>query len=242
MLVRKWPLIFILLATILFFVGLIVNKKINNSKEKKTMPIKNQDTITLPQPKTIGQMSVEEAISKRRSRRDFKDQSLSLEQISQILWSAQGITDKEREFRSAPSAGALYPIEIYLVGGEKGVGDLAAGVYHFNADKFVLERLLSGDRRQDLKEAALNQEAVGQAPASLVITAMFERTTQKYGQRGERYVNLEAGHVAQNVYLQVETLGLGTVSIGAFDDNRVKEILSLPKETQPLYIMPIGRV
>lgn len=242
MLVRKWPLIFILLATILFLVGLIVNKKINNSKEKKTMPIKNQDTITLPQPKTIGQMSVEEAISKRRSRRDFKDQSLSLEQISQILWSAQGITDKEREFRSAPSAGALYPIEIYLVTGRDGVENLEAGVYHFNAEGYNLKRLLRGDLRQELAEVALGQEAVSLAPVSLVITAIFERTTQKYGARGERYVNLEAGHVAQNVYLQVETLGLGTVSIGAFDDNRVKEILSLPKEAQPLYIMPIGRV
>lgn len=242
MLTQKWPLIFVLLATILFLTSLMVNKKIGKQKETKTMPIKDSETISLPEPRTTSQVSLEEAISKRRSRRDFISRSLALTEISQVLWAAQGITDEERGFRSAPSAGALYPIELYLTVGKEGAEDLEPGVYHFNPEKFTLERHLSGDLRQDLREAALGQTAISQAPASLVITAVLERTTQKYGERGKRYVYMEAGHVAQNVYLQVESLGLGTVSIGAFDDQWVKQVLSLSDETQPLYIMPIGKV
>lgn len=241
MLRRKKALIFGLLAVLLLLTGYLTNQKIKN-QEEEIMLVKNSETISLPQPKTSNQVSLEEVINKRRSRRDFTNQNLSLDEVSQILWAAQGVTDKEKGFRSAPSAGALYPIELYLTVGKEGAEDLAAGVYHFNPEKFTLERHLSGDLRQDLREAALGQTAISQTPASLVITAVLERTTQKYGERGKRYVYMEAGHVAQNVYLQVESLGLGTVSIGAFDDQWVKQVLSLSDETQPLYIMPIGNV
>lgn len=199
-----------------------------------------QEVISLPEPRLSGPVSLEEAIRGRRSRREFSQEPLTLDQIAQILWSAQGITDKTSGFRTAPSAGALYPLDIYLVISENGVKELEAGVYHFLPKEFALERILVGEVRSDLMKACLSQGAVGEAPVNLVITAEYERTTGKYGERGRRYVHIEAGHAAQNIYLQVETLGLGTVSIGAFSDEEVNRILQLPEAYQPLYVMPIG--
>lgn len=201
---------------------------------------KDQEVIPLPEPKLSGPISLEETIKERRSRREFNQEPLTLEQVAQILWSAQGITDKELGFRAAPSAGALYPLDIYVVVSENGVKGAATGVYHFNPEEFVLEKTLAGDVRSALMAASLSQEAIGEAPVSLVITAEYERTTGKYGERGIRYVHIETGHAAQNIYLQVETLGLGTVSIGAFSDDEVSRILQLPEGYEPLYIMPIG--
>lgn len=200
----------------------------------------DQEVISLPEPKLSGPISLEEAIRKRRSRREFSQEPLTLEEVAQILWSAQGITDKASGFRAAPSAGALYPLDIYLVISKNGVKGVEAGVYHFNPEEFVLKRTLAGEVRSALMTACLSQEVVAKAPVNLVITAEYERTTQKYGERGRRYVHLEVGHVAQNIYLQVETLGLGTVSIGAFSDNEVSQVLQLPEEHKPLYIMPVG--
>ena len=200
----------------------------------------SQKVISLPEPKLSGSISLEEAIVKRRSRREFSQEPLTLEQIAQILWSAQGITDKASGFRVTPSAGALYPLDIYLVISENGVKGVRAGVYHFSPQDFVLQRILEGDVRSALMTASLSQEAIAKAPVNLVITAEYERTTKKYGERGRKYVHMEAGHVGQNIYLQVETLDLGTVSIGAFNDNEVSQVLQLPEKHQPLYIMPIG--
>lgn len=200
----------------------------------------NQDSINLPQPDKEGTMSVEEAIAQRRSRRDFKNQPVSLKQISQILWAAQGITDKNKGYRSAPSAGALYPLEIYLVVGENGVENLNSAVYHYQPNSHTLQKITSKNLKSQLTQACLGQDAINQAPVSLVITAVYQRTTQKYGQRGKRYVHLETGHAAENVYLQVEALKLGTVVIGAFNDKDVQKVLSLPNKHQPLYVMPIG--
>ena len=229
--------IFFFLFVILFLTACVLNNKVQ--EEEKVMPAKSEKTISLPKPKISGELSVEEAIKRRRSRRDFKDKALTLGQISQILWSAQGITDKEKGLRSAPSAGALYPLELYLVVSENGVENLEAEVYHFSPSENNLKRVVDGDFRQDLAEAGLGQSAIRQAPASIVITAIYERTTQKYGDRGEKYVHAEVGHAGQNIYLQVEALGLGTVVIGAFNDERVKEILGVVEE-EPLYIMPVG--
>ena len=194
--------------------------------------------IALPEPKLKGEVSVEEAIKRRRSRRDFREKSLSKEQISQVLWSAQGLT--KGSFRASPSAGATYPLEIYLVVGENGVEGVKEGFYHYLPQKHSLELLKEGDFRRPLTQAAWGQTFIARAPASLIMTAEYARTTGKYGERGIRYVHIEIGHAGENVYLQAEALGLGTVAVGAFSDEFVSRILNLPKNEKPLYIMPIG--
>jgi len=196
-------------------------------------------TVSLPDPHLKGEMSLEEAILKRRSRRDFGDSALALAEVSQILWAAQGITD-ETGLRAAPSAGALYPLDVYVVVGSQGVEGLGEGLYHYLSQSHSLEPTLEGDVRQTLARLSVQQMFIAEAPLSLLITAEYERTTKKYGDRGERYVHMEAGHVAQNVYLQAEALGLGTVTVGAFQDEEISQALDLPPTYRPLYVMPIG--
>jgi SagB-type dehydrogenase family enzyme len=190
-----------------------------------------EEKILLPEPAFRG-IPVEEAILKRRSVREYSEEDLTLDEVSQVLWAAQGITNKAKGFRTAPSAGALYPLELYLVTRE--------GVYHYDPFDHALERRFEGDVRRDLARAALDQEWIAEAPASIVITGIFERTAKKYGDRGERYVYMEAGHVGQNIYLQCASLDLGTVVVGAFYDVQVQEVLKLPGDYRPLYIVPIG--
>lgn len=192
-----------------------------------------EGNISLPQPKYSSAVSVEEAILKRRSVREYAEGNLTPEEISQILWSAQGITDEAKGFRAAPSAGALYPLEIYLVTRD--------GIFHYKPDAHALTQTYRGDIRKSLAQAAVGQEWVEEAPATLVITAIFERTTWKYGERGIKYVYMEAGHAAQNVYLQSVSLGLGSVVIGAFYDEEVQKLLNLSSEYKPVYMMSIGR-
>ncbi len=191
--------------------------------------------IKLPEPKRKGKLSVEEAILKRRSVREFGRKKITLEELSQILWAAQGITGEEWRYklRAVPSAGALYPMEIFAV--------LREGVYRYVPDGHLLEEVSKGDARAELSSIALDQEFIAEAPVVLVITGVFERTRSKYGERGTRYVYAEAGHVSQNVYLQCESLGLGTVAVGAFYDEAVQKVLKLPRNHKPIYIMPIGR-
>ena len=196
-------------------------------------------TISLPEPRLKGEMSLEEAILRRRSRRDFKDSPLTLGEISQVLWAAQGITGKTG-LRAAPSAGALYPLDIYLVVGKQGVDGLGEGVYYYLPQSHSLEPTLEGDVRQTLARLSSGQMSIAEAPLSLLITAEYERTTSKYGERGVRYVHMEVGHVGQNVYLQAEALGLGTVTIGAIQDEEISQALNLPPGYRPLYVMPIG--
>ena len=174
----------------------------------------------------------------RRSTREYTDGSLSLQEVSQLLWAAQGITDV-RGFRTAPSAGALYPLEVYIVVGD--VETLTKGVYQYRPQEHNLKKILHGDKREELSAAALGQESVKNAALNIVFTAFYERTTAKYGDRGVRYVHMEVGHSAQNVYLQATALDLGTVTIGAFFDEQVIEVLNLSEKEQPLYIMPIGK-
>ncbi|MFZ5559512.1 MAG: SagB/ThcOx family dehydrogenase [Patescibacteria group bacterium] len=184
--------------------------------------------------------SIEEALLNRRSIREYKDESLGPREISQILWSVQGITAPEGGGRTAPSAGALYPLEIYLV--VRKAENLEPGVYKYLPEGHKIKRILEGDVSNELARAGLGQMFIAQAPINLIISAIFSRVTRKYGERGNNYVYMEAGHSAQNVYLQVESLGLGTVTVGAFIDEEVRKILSLAEEEVPLYIMPIGRV
>ena len=177
-------------------------------------------------------MTLTDALAARRSVRRFKGDALSPEQIATLCWAAQGITDKRRGFRAAPSAGALYPLELYVV--------TAAGVDHYDPKTGALARHLEGDVRPKLQAAALGQRFVGDAPATFVLTAVVERTTAKYGRRAERYVWVEVGHAAQNVLLQAVALKLGAVPIGAFDDAAVAKALSLPADHAPALLVPTG--
>lgn len=197
-----------------------------------------KDAIALSPPVYDGGMSVERALLERRSVREYGPAPLTIPEVSQLLWAAQGITHPGG-LRTAPSAGALYPLEIYLVAGE--IANLPDGVYRYEPEEHGLRLILEGDLRRELSRAALGQSAVADAPAVLVITAVYARTKVKYGERGVQYVHLEVGAASENIYLQVASLGLGTVFIGAFDDDEVREALQLGADEQPLGLMPVGR-
>lgn len=197
-----------------------------------------QKLIALPAPTAKGDVSVEEVLQRRRSVRDYSDGPLSLAEISQLLWAAQGITDGQGH-RTAPSAGALYPLELFLVAGN--VNGVADGVYHYQVDRHGLAAKASNDVRAALAKAAFTQDWIESAAAIVVIAAAYERTAGKYGKRAHRYVDMEAGHAAQNLFLQAEALGLGSVVVGAFDDDQVAVAVDLPPGISPLILMPIGR-
>ncbi len=194
--------------------------------------------IELPAPTKDGSFSLEKAIEERRSHRSFEEEPLSLADVGQILWAAQGVTDKARGYRAAPSAGATYPLDTYLVAGD--VDDLPSGIYRYVPREHALEQVSSGDSRKELREAALGQSWVESAGASVVFSGVYARTTERYGRRGERYTHMEAGHAAQNAYLQATALGLGMVAIGAFEDRSVRRLLDLRRGEEPLYILPFG--
>lgn len=198
------------------------------------------EVIKLPPPKLEGTMSVEEAIAKRRSIREYTGEPLTLQDVSQLLWAAQGITDPIRKFRAAPSAGATYPLEVYVVVKEGGVEGLPAGIYKYDPYTHSIRLVKKGDYSEELYKACLEQEWVLEAQINIVITAVYERTTSRYGERGIRYVHMEAGHVGENIYLQATALGLGTVAIGAFYDDQVESIISAPPEEHALYVYPVG--
>lgn len=195
--------------------------------------------IELPEPQYSGGIPVEEALLERRSIRSYGDGALTLVEVSQLLWAAQGITNP-RGYRTAPSAGALYPLEVYVAAGN--VDGLKAGIYRYRPQGHELEMVAVGDVRADLCAAAVNQECVEDGAAVLVFAGVYERTTGKYGERGVRYVHMEVGHAAQNVYLQAVSLGLGTVVVGAFDDDEVEGLLQMAEDERALCIMPVGRV
>ncbi len=194
--------------------------------------------IYLPEPRYQGSTSVEEALRERRSLRKYSGENISLEEISQILWSAQGITHRGRGLRTAPSAGALYPLEIYLVAGE--VEGIPSGVYRYSPATHSIKISQEGDKRKQFFTCC--QPFVGKAPAIIVITGVYERTAVKYGKRAEQYIYIEAGAAGQNIYLQCEALGIGTTFVGAFIDSRLRSILSLPKGEEPLGVMPLGKM
>lgn len=193
--------------------------------------------IPLPPPELKGPMSVEQALQQRRSIREFSGEALDLSDISQILWAAQGKTGSHG-LHTTPSAGGLAPLEIYLLAGK--VSGMAPGVYRYRVDEHALGRIRAGDLRTQLAAAAHGQTWAGEAPALLVIAADYQRTRKRYGSRAERYVHIEAGHAAQNVYLQCTARGAATVLVGAFDDGEVARVLGLPAEHVPLGLMPLG--
>jgi SagB-type dehydrogenase family enzyme len=223
---------------IIFLIGLLIttNFYCQDNREETSM----KDIIQLPAPMYESSTSIEEALLNRRSVRDYKTESLSLSEVSQILWAAQGITDKAEGLRTAPSAGALYPLEIYLVAAN--VKGLNAGIYKYSPQDHTLQEILVGDKRSDISNASLKQESITSASVIVVITAIYERTSVKYGKRTERYVNMEVGHVGQNIYLQAVSLGLGTVMIGAFTDEALKKVINLPDDEHPLALYPLGKI
>lgn len=196
-----------------------------------------RESLRLPEPVHETDRSLETLLRQRRSVREYRDTPLQLPGIGQLLWAAQGVTHPDG-LRTAPSAGALYPLELYLVAGK--VNGLAAGVYHYRPGEHALTRVRDGDRRAALAQAAHGQDWVREAAAVVVFTAVHARTTRKYGRRGARYVHMEVGHAAQNLFLQAQALGLATVVVGAFDDGAVSRVLQLPDATEPLMLMPVG--
>jgi SagB-type dehydrogenase family enzyme len=197
-----------------------------------------ENTFSLPAPRLDGPVSVERALQLRRSLRNYSRAALSLEETAQLLWAAQGVTSRSG-YRTAPSAGALYPLETILCAGR--AGTLPPGVYKYRPARHDLILLAGGDRRADLAKAALGQAWIRQAPATIALAAVFARITGRYQQRGIRYAWMEAGHAAQNVCLQAVALGLGAVPVGAFDDRAVQRILRMSSAEEPLYLIPVGR-
>lgn len=240
---------FVLAAIILLSVFLVVyigysvfmqpvevnNQSINQSREILSV-------VDLPQAEISTNMSVDQAIQNRRSVRRFSATPISLQDVSQLLWAAQGITDPERNFRSTPSAGHVFPMEIYLVAGNNGVLELEAGIYHYNPFNHTLEMIVKGDQRHNLSQAAHQQKWVNDAPINLVVTGNYHKMQDKYPDKNlsTRFVNMEAGHIGENIYLEAVSRGLGTVAIGSFYDDQMINILKLPTNETPLYIYPVG--
>jgi len=195
--------------------------------------------IDLPSPVLKGRMSVEETLLERRSVRSYSGDPLTLAAVGQLLWSVQGITSP-LGYRTAPSAGPCYPLETYLVAGA--VTSLPQGVYRYEPRSHLLDLQFEGDVRADLAAATLGQSFLRHAPIAIVFSAVPERTTKKYGERGTRYVHMDVGHAGQNLHLQSVSLGLGTVVVGAFKDDEVTRVMRLPAAEHPLYIMPVGRM
>ncbi len=196
--------------------------------------------IPLPSPERTGSLSIEQALDERRSVREYRPDPLDQAQIAQLAWAAQGVSDTRRGYRTAPSAGATFPLEVdLLIHGVDGIDD---GVYRYLPGEHALQLRFGGDHREALARAALGQAWVREAPVVMVLSAVLARTEGRYGERAERYVHMEAGHAAQNVYLQAVALEIGTVVVGAFDDDGIASVLQLERGEQPLYLLPLGRL
>jgi SagB-type dehydrogenase family enzyme len=206
---------------------------LQNEKGGTTMSESSPSRITLPKPDTSGTMPLEAVIARRRSVRRYTRRDLSTEQTSQLLWAAQGITGSKNTQRATPSAGGKHPLVLYVC--------RADGVWRYHPEIHSLIRHLKQDVRKGLAGAAWGQQFIAEAPCVFIISATFEQTAQRYGERGQtRYVPMDAGHAGQNLLLQAVALGLGGVPIGAFDDAALKDVLSLPAQEKPLYLIPIG--
>lgn len=193
----------------------------------------------LSEPVKKGDMSIEEAIAGRRSIRTYREEKIGENDISQLLWAAQGITDEATGFRTVPSAGALYPLEIYVATAM--VEGIEAGLYKYNPSSHSLILKKKGDLREGICSVSFWQDSIRKAAVVIIYCAVFKRTYSRYKDRAAQYVYIETGHAAQNVYLQAEALNLGSVAIGAFYDDGVKKVLDLPGEEEPVYLMPIGK-
>ncbi|MGL5741445.1 MAG: SagB/ThcOx family dehydrogenase [Legionella sp.] len=216
---------------------ILIIQEIN--KPTPSTRVNTEVKIKLPTPVYGGSTSIEKALKQCRSVRQYKDEAMTLQQVSQLLWAAQGNTSP-KVFRTAPSAGGLYPLEVYLVSGN--VRDLPAGIYHYLPAENALTLIVEGDKRAALTSAALNQNSIKHAPMNIVMTGIYGRTVKRYGNGGTQFVHMEIGHAAQNVCLEAVSLGLGTVTIGALDATAYRAILALPSEEISFYIMPVGKI
>jgi len=194
-------------------------------------------SVKFEAPRKDGAVALESCIWRRRSVRSFKDQALALSDLGQLLWAAQGLTGEEGK-RAAPSAGELYPLGLQVA--VKKVNGLAPGVYRYRAKRHELLLGRAGERHEQIVLAASDQDWIATAPAIICIAAQFERTTERYGRRGRRYVEMEAGHAAQSLMLQAVALGLATTIVGAFSDEDVKRIFDLDADETPLCMIPVG--
>ncbi len=197
--------------------------------------------MKLMPPVLDGDLSLERALEQRRTVRSFKDVHLTMQQFSQLLWAAQGITEHGGFKRAAPSGGTLYPADVYTVIGDTCVESLSAGIYHFEPRDYSINLVSGGDKRKDVALASLDQMWMAEAPVMFVLTAEYDRTTVKYGDRGTRYALIEIGHIGQNIFLQCQSLGLESGIVGAFNDKDVTRIVGAKKNHEPLIIMPVGR-
>lgn len=232
----KYIVFVVLCILVIGFTVLQINCDVPGKTVSTEKPVETI-TIKLPEPRYDSDFSIEQSLLRRRSVRTYTGEPLKLIDLSQLLWAAQGITDAQG-FRTAPSAGALYPLELWVVAGN--VEMLSPGIYRYKPDEHAISLVDVGDRRKELAKAALSQSCVDNAAISIIITAVYSRTTVKYGDRGIRYVHIEAGHAAQNICLQSTAMNLGTVTIGAFYDEEVAKLLNLPKDEVPIYILPTG--
>lgn len=226
-------------AAILALIVSLAIVPFTNHPEADAMDTSTKKTIDLPEPQHNSRTAIEQALLERRSQRAYADKHLTLAEISQLCWAAQGVTSPGG-FRTAPSAGALYPLEVFVAAAD--VEGLDPGIYRYQPENHRLVLEIRGDQTEALWEAGLHQSAIKQAPAVFVFTAVFERTMRKYHERGKRYALMEAGHAAQNLCLQGVSLDLATVPIGAFDDSRVARTLGLDENARPLYLLPAGHV
>ncbi len=219
-------------------IGDLFRKKPEMPSQYKNYP--KAKVTKLPEPDYQG-MPLEEAIGKRRSIRNYSGKPVNLFQLSRLLFSAQGITGKiyNKHLRTAPSAGALYPFEIYVIANN--VEDLPQGIYHYAVLNHTLELIEAGDFRKEITSAGLKQEMLGDADITFVLSAIFDRVRYKYGERGFRYAYIEAGHISQNIYLQAVSLGLGSVSVGAFLDSKVNNLIDVDGEKEAvIYLHAVG--
>ena len=209
---------------------------------EKKIPLKQKGggRMRLPDPITDGDVSLEMTIHQRRTVRSFHSKALTLTQLSQLFWAAQGITDPAGYKRASPSAGALYPMDIYGAVGDGCVEGLHSGIYLYDPATHSLSLIQKGDRRRDIATASLGQMWMSYAPITFVITAEYSRITSKYGRRGLRYAMIEAGHTGQNIFLQSQALGLEAGIVGAFEDQKVIQVMGIKSTHEPLLLIPVG--
>jgi SagB-type dehydrogenase family enzyme len=201
---------------------------------KKEVPMK------LMPPRIEGEMSLESIIKIRRTTRSFLPSDLTQDHLSQLLWAAYGVTEERGYKRSVPSAGALYPMDLYAIVGKDGVQGIKEGIYHYDVEAHGITLVAEGDLRKDVARASLSQLWMAGAPLTLLITVEYRRICSKYGERGVRYAMMEAGHIGQNIFLQAEALGLVAGIVGAFQDSDVSRVTKIPSSHEPLLLMPVG--
>lgn len=245
---------FLTILIIIVGVSLVLSSSAQENMPEKSTQGAESEILQLPEPRLESDMSVEKALSLRRSTRTFSEEALSLSDIAQILWAGQGFTKKREEppskwnvkyewqggYRTAPSAGAQMPMELYVVAGN--VKGLEKAVYKYIPQTHSIKKVLDGDKRMDVYNVALKQNSIKEGAALIIMSGVYERTSFKYGDRAQRYVHIEVGAILENIYLQCGALGLGTVMVGAFKDEQLKNVLDLPEDEHPLAIMPLGKI